>query len=202
MSARTVRSRHPDSFIEIHTQHEPRRIYSIVTVDPANFIQVKRQKLLAIKNTSLQRFLFLDCDTLVLDCWTRCSSLSKADLVRDQPASERAITAAGGSVFVLPPEFSVRFNEPIQIAGSIKILHGDGKWAEDPSLIGEFLNQDTSPRIFDRTTGIMMAYSPEARKYYECANDSTGQELQACHLDPSPGRPDMRILRSGGYSAE
>ncbi len=70
ISATSLREVHADPLIEIHTDQEVDvdlfdRVVP-VSVDVYNLLQVKLQKMCAIKSTSLERFLYLDCDTYIL----------------------------------------------------------------------------------------------------------------------------------------
>ncbi len=225
-SARSLRQTQADAFLEIHTDQDVEfglfdRVVP-VSVDTSNLIQVKLQKILAIKNTFLEHFLYLDCDTYILqrldpmfglldsydlaacyDWWRntspfwmsitlnsgvmlfpkreRAAELASAwetefladpylpihgNPVRDQPALERAIARTSARVFILPLEFNFRFNEPSKIAGAVRILHGHWRTADELRRLGDFVNQDLGGRTFDPDTGVMMAPSPETRKYY------------------------------------
>ena len=82
----------------------------------------------------------------------------RPDLIRDQPTFESALHDCQPRLFVLPPEYNVRICEPVHIAGSARILHGDFPAMLDGSIerLAHFLNSETGPRVFIPSAGRML----------------------------------------------
>jgi hypothetical protein len=82
----------------------------------------------------------------------------RPDLIRDQPTFEAALHDCRPRLFVLAPEYNVRVCEPVHIAGSARILHGDFSAMLDGSIerLAHFVNLETGPRVFIPSTGQML----------------------------------------------
>jgi hypothetical protein len=82
----------------------------------------------------------------------------------DQIALRKLLHDQDLRILVLPPEYNVRFIEPVHLSGAVYLLHGDAN--ENLEFLADFLNSTHDNRVYTPHDGRMVTFSPSGTKEF------------------------------------